>query len=323
MSSRQGSSAPRTCPLAAERAGPYVRALAAALEAAAPHEDYVPLREATDHLHALDPAIAGPLLEPAEHDAESGMPAFPWLDRARAEQVVARESRPITVDEVQRARRLDPELGARMGARRSLHAHLLDARLLPTTRLSVQLRRLLRSTDFALVYDRVEPRGTWLRIRAEIRLPRGRRSAGSVELVGEDEVRVDPGLIHLITRHSPTPLLALQEQLELASDGTIVRLARSRIGPFWFPGVPLPSGVPEALGRGLVLHLATEVVADDVHTSGHTDPLRPQDPRERPRDGQGLYRTRQFAAHPAQVEAVHAWCASAGVKTTVRALKLG
>ena len=75
--------------LPSERVGPYLRALLAGLEALAPNEDFVPLEEAAAHLRALDPANGGALLLPAEVDDGSGLPSFGWLERARAEQVVA------------------------------------------------------------------------------------------------------------------------------------------------------------------------------------------------------------------------------------------
>ncbi|MCO4746405.1 MAG: hypothetical protein KC912_16530 [Proteobacteria bacterium] len=297
-----------------ERVGPYVRALSTALSAAAPHGDFVPLAEAHAQLAAMDPAMSGPLLLPAEVDSRSGMPTFTWLERAIAESGLAREANPPSEDEVRRAMRLDPELGERLASRRRLHQHLLWRPVLSSMRLDVQLRRLSQSADFAVIYDRVEPRGTWLRVRIEVSAPT--RDAGALSLTDAGKVRVDPGLSHLITRHSAVPLLAMQKQIEAACRGTVTRLARSRIGPFWFPGVQLPGSVPEVLGRGLVLHLQSEVVADDVHSAAHRDPLVDA-PREAPRAGQQVFRERRFAAANAMVDALHNWCLSVGTPTTI------
>ena len=71
--------------LAPERAGPYARALRVALEALAPNEDHVPLAAASRHLRALDPAVSGTLLTPAEVVDATGMPAYPWMERVEAE----------------------------------------------------------------------------------------------------------------------------------------------------------------------------------------------------------------------------------------------
>lgn len=296
-----------------ERVGPYVRALSAALTACAPNTDFVPLGEAQSHLAAMDPELSGPLLLPAEVDDRSGMPAFPWLERAIAEKTLAKEAHPPSQAEIARATRLDPELGERMGSRLKLQQHLLWRQVLPAMRVDVRLRRLAEHADFAVVYDRIEPRGTWLRIRVEVSAPT--RDAGALKLV-DRRVSVDAGLSHLLTRHSGVPLLALQKQLAGACRGEVTRLARSRVGPFWFPGVQLPGGVPEVLGKGLLLHLQTEVVAQDVLTAAHRDPLVPRTV-EQPPEGQQVFRERRFAAIEPMVDAVHNWCLASGARTTV------
>ncbi|TNE86572.1 MAG: hypothetical protein EP330_22815 [Deltaproteobacteria bacterium] len=297
-----------------ERVGPYVRALSAALTACAPHNDFVPLAEVQAHLGAMDPELSGPLLLPAEVEPRSGMPSFPWMERAIAERALARDADPPSEEEVTRALRLDPELGERLGSRRRLQQHLLWRPVLPAMRLDVQLRRLGSTADFAVIYDRIEPLGTWLRVRVEVQAPT--KDAGALKLDANGRIVVDPGLSHLLTRHSAVPLLAMQRTVESACRGRVARLARSRIGPFWFPGVTLPEAVPAALGRGLVLHLQTEVVADDVQTAAHRDPLVATQ-TEKPRDGQKVFRERRFAAVKPMVEPVHAWCLERGVRTTV------
>lgn len=300
--------------LARERAGPYVRALSTALATCAPNHDFVPLAEALAHLAAMDPALSGPQLLPALVESRTGMPSYPWMERVIAERALAREADPPSEEEVARASRLDPVLGDRLAGRRRLQQHLLWNPVLPSVRLDVQLRRLGRTADFAVIYDRIEPLGSWLRIRVEVSAPR--RDGGALALDDEGRVRVDPGLSHLLTRHAAVPLLALQKTVEGVCRGLVVRLARSRVGPFWFPGVTLPEGIPEALGQGLLLHLETEVVARDIHVSAHRDPLVAA-PTEAAPDGQGLFRERRFAASRPMVDAVHGWCMARGVRTTV------
>ena len=85
-------------------------------------------------------------------------------------------------------------------------------------------------------------------------------------------MEVDDALQHLVTRHFATPLMALRTQLGVATQSEVLRLSRSQVGPFWFPGVRLPSDIPVELGRGLLLHTVTEVVANDVHEPRHLDP---------------------------------------------------
>ncbi|MDP7112416.1 MAG: hypothetical protein QGH45_10645 [Myxococcota bacterium] len=89
-------------------------------------------------------------------------------------------------------------------------------------------------------------------------------------------------------------------------------VSRGALGPFWFPGFPLPDGVPATLGRGLVLHSTAEVVGDDVHTSAHRDPLIAPDPEERPPDGTWLYRERRLAVSAGLIDAARSWAADRG-----------
>ena len=117
--------------LARERAGPYIRALSTALSTCAPNHDFVPLAEASAHLAALDPALSGPQLLPAQVEPRSGMPSYPWMERVIAERSLARDANPPTEDEVARAIRLDPDLGDRLASRRRLQQHLLWHPVLP------------------------------------------------------------------------------------------------------------------------------------------------------------------------------------------------
>jgi hypothetical protein len=306
-----------------ERAGPYLRALVAGLSALAPNDDHVPLREALAHLQALDPATSGDLLTPAEIDTRSGLPGFPWMERALAEQSIARDGAGYsqTSDaEISRAVRLDPVLGDRMGARRALHKLLLDRPLLPISRLSAALKRLGKTTDFVLAYDRMTPVGAWMRIRAELSGRAGWDKHGPFSRTSDGRVTVDSGMQHLLSRHLATPLLALSAQLTEATGAQVTRLSRSFVGPFWFPGLSLPDQVPEALSKGLLLHLSTEVVARDIRNSGHRDPLVPKTIGEVVPEGYGLYRSRRFAASPGLITPVKSWAAGQGIDVVVVSL---
>ncbi len=281
--------------LTAERAGPYVRALGAALDALAPNEDHVPLSEALDHLAALDPAMSGAVLLPAEVSRHTGMPTYAWLERAQAEAVVARRGESaIRDDELRRAEALDPELAARLAARRQVHAHLRRAELLPATRLTGAVRRRTADgTQLGLAYDRISPDHRWVRVRVEVEVPEGATPALSIDLDGQ--LTLEEELQHLFTRHFATAAIALFTSVQDALGGRILRLARGWLGPFWFPGVQLPEGANPELGQGLLLHATTEILARDVRRSLHLDPLEPA-PRERVPAGFGVYRERRLAA---------------------------
>ena len=157
--------------LSTERAGPYLRALQAGLQALAPHDDHVSLAAALAHLTALDPALSSDVLAPCEADDRTGMPSFPWMERAVAEQQLARagddDADPLD-EQLDRADRLDPELGSRLRARRGLHRHLRRHELLPVVRLVAVLRRRRPSETYSLSYDRLAPGGLWIRVRCEL-----------------------------------------------------------------------------------------------------------------------------------------------------------
>jgi len=88
------------------------------------------------------------------------------------------------------------------------------------------------------------------------------------------------------------------------------------LGPFWSPEVAIPGDVPSALGRGLLLHASTEVVAEDVHTSAHRDPWR-SSPAEHAPDGYGIFRERRFAAGGAALDAARGWVGAHGARALV------
>ncbi|MBX2800354.1 MAG: hypothetical protein KTR31_21925 [Myxococcales bacterium] len=293
-----------------ERVGPYVRALRAALDALAPNEDHVSLSAALDHLHALDPANGGSLLLPAEVSTHTGMPTYQWLERARSEAVLATrgtDAEDPSDAELQRARDLDPELGARMHDRRTLHRHLRTAELLPATRIGGAIRRIGDSgwMQVALAYDRMVPDGRWVRVRVELKTPGP--PTGAIRLDPQGRLIIEESLQHLLTRHFATPLMALRAQLTDAVGAEVLHLGRGWIGPFWFPGVQLPAEVPEQLGSGLLMQGSTEVIANDVRASRHLDPLEPP-PEEALPEGYGSFRERRFAASDEGLaEAVRSW----------------
>ena len=307
-----------------ERVGPYIRALRASLDALAPNEDHVSLSAALDHLTALDPATSGSLLLPAEVSNRTGMPTYQWLERARSESVLAQRSSdtsdPSDAD-LQRARALDPDLGARMLDRRTLHRHLRTAELLPATRLGGAVRRVGETgwTQVALAYDRLAPDGRFVRVRVEVRTPGP--PTGALRLDPQGRLVIDEALQHLFTRHFATPLLALRSQLTDALSGEVLHLGRGWTGPFWFPGVDLPPEVPDALGQGLLLHGSIEVVAADVRASRHLDPWEPP-PDEALPEGHGSFRERRFvASNDAMAQLVEAWSRQRGIRPQVAVLQ--
>ncbi len=302
------------------KVGPYLRALAAGLHALAPNEDFVPLRPALAHVFALDPAMSGQLLDPPSIDPRSGMPGFAWMERALAEQTVARErddDDDPTDDALANARRLDPQLGERLVARRTLHRHLRREDLLPTTRLLAVVRQLRGSTRVAITYDRMAPMGFWVRMRVELATMDGRTELGALYIDERAKVHAEPGLRHLLARHSFTPLMLLREQVEAAVDAEVVRLSRSQIGPFWFPESDLPGDVPPQLGTGLLLHTSVEMMGEDIKHSGHRDPWVPPPAVELIPEGYGVFRERRLAASLPLMDATLRWCEAAGVKTDV------
>ncbi|MFT5460251.1 MAG: hypothetical protein ACI9K2_006768 [Myxococcota bacterium] len=300
--------------LSPERAGPYARALRAALNALAPNEDHVPLREADRHLAAVDPAVSGDLVGPAEVDPSTGMPAFAWLERVVAEAAAAERSDPPSLAQVRHAESLDAALGARMRSRRQLHLLLAEGPVLPLTRLVVALKWEGEGAVWSLSYDRLAPAGYWVRIRAE--LAGGRRSAGPLGLTKDGVATVDETLQHLLTRQFETRLTDLYDVLRECTEAEPVRLSRGWLGPFWFPGAVLPTGVPAALGEGLLLHAAVEVLSRDVATSAHLDPWRSA-PKERLPPGYGVFRERRFAAKGRAYIAAREWAERAGFRNIV------
>lgn len=305
--------------LPAHRVTGYLRALGAGIEALGPNADFVPLREARATLDLLDPALCGDLLDPAEADPRSGMPALDWINRATGLVRAGGGAKPPSEAEIARAQALDPVLGARLETRRRLHLFAADKGFLPGSRLHGAIRRRGATTDFLLTFDRLTPDALWLRVRVDLTGPAGWEDRGPIQLQDDGSVQLDEGLQHLLGRHLLTPVTALRHQLQDGTGALVSRLSRCALGPFWFPGVPLPSDVPEQLGSGLVLHATSEILGQQVRTSRHQDPLAPP-PAESAPAGYGLFRDRRFAATTALVGDIERWSLERGCRVVVHDL---
>lgn len=303
-------------PLPPERVTPYLRALRSGLHALAPNEDHVPLLEADAHLAALDPELSGDVLAPGEVDPASGLPAFAWMARAVGEQAVATGGDGGLSGDWERVARLNAGLAARMEGRTRLHVHLRRHQILPVSRLRAALRRRGTAWDYALSYDRMMPGGGWMRLRADLSGP-ARWSEGLLAHRTDGTVSVDDGLQHLLARHSLTPVAALRTHLEEGLSVQVPRISRAVLGPFWFPGMPLPGGVPDAARGALILHAAVEVLGVDIRRSVHRDPWVPRRADEAVPEGCGVFRERRFAASPGAVDGLSEWAASRGTPVEV------
>ncbi|MEZ4237652.1 MAG: hypothetical protein R3F59_16195 [Myxococcota bacterium] len=310
-----------------ERVGPYVRALSAAIRALAPGEEHVPMSRALGHLGALDPAHGGALLDPPELAGATGMPSYAWLERARSEAELARADPREGPSEVQLARiqELDPALAGRMRDRRELHRYLRGAELLATTQLGGAVRWYgPTESNVGIAYDRIAPDGRWVRIRVDLVVRGGVTEAMRVDRTGR--LQIDDSVRHLFTRHFAVALPALRIQLEQATDSQVVRLARATVGPFWFPGVPLPAGVPEGLGQGLLLHASTDVIDRALPESRALYPLEPLDAGEGAfvdPDAWPVFRERRFAAGGRALPAITAWADTLGTRLHVVPIQAG
>jgi len=304
--------------LPAFRVPGYLGALRAGLTSLAPNLDFVPLREALGSCALLDPAVSGELALPAEL-AECGLPSTAWLLRGAGALTAAV---PVSAAELARARRLDAEVAARMEARARLAELKASGDRLPSSRLRGAVRRRGATTDFLLTFDRLVPDGRWLRLRVDLTGPAGWETSGPIRLNTDGSVRLHEGLQHLVGRHLLTPLGAVASQLQDGTGAMVTRLSRGMVGPFWFPGQPLPDGVPAALAAGLVLHASLEVLARDLRDSADQDPLGAPLPPLLP-DGMGLARSRRFAASPGMEGPLRAWAEEKGCAVTVARLVPG
>jgi len=289
------------------RAALYVRALRAAVHALAPDADHVSALAADTHLHALDPAVSGPLLLPAVLDPGTGLPSSGWMDRVRAEREALHGTSPVTESRVARIATADPVLGARLSGRRNLMAWLGDRPLLPD--LVVAGSVLRQERDHLLVQLTVDRRldgAGWVRLRAEVHNPKIGGAAIS-RITRSGQVDVKPGLAELMARHTISPLPGVYGILTEVAGLQVRRMSRGCIGPFWFPGGPVPDHAPDWAHRGLVLHQSLAVLGAKVRQDGHVDPWLPPVLGERAPEGFGVYRSRRFAVSPAVEQAVRAW----------------
>jgi len=297
--------------LAANRVASYLEALKSGLQSLAPNNDFVPLRECLAHLTLLSPDTSGALFGPAEIHRESGMPGYIWMERPLAEQAMIEGTDPASdpsPQQIKRAIELDATLGQRMQFRQQSHSILRRIDLLPRTRLNVVLKRLKGETIVTATYDRMEPMGYWVRIRLDLRGAVGQTLLGPVTIADRTKLIIDPGFEHLFTRYSQTPFWGLKQAIEEVTPvSEIIRLSRSQLGPFWFPGISLPSGVPQALNTGLILHSSLQLLGEEVTHSSHADPLLPA-ATERVPDGFGWFQQRRFAASPNMEQALRQWC---------------
>jgi hypothetical protein len=277
----------------------------------------VPLDQIEAMLQALDPALSGTILAPAEAQEATNMPGFSWMSRARSEQVLAREGRDSAPERLDQVRLLNANLADRLEARSRLHAHLRRCTLLPTTRLSVSLAQANPVPVFDLTYDRIAPDGRWSRINARVLGQQGASRYGPLTVDGRTGVRVAPGLLHLLTRHFATPLMALREQIQVTCEVQMQRLSRTWIGPYWTPGCTLPPQAPAGVERGLVVHMTAETVAVDVRRSAHRDPWFPAPIGESAPGGQGIFRERRFAATDNVIELLKRWARDQGFEVPV------
>ena len=318
--------------LADDRVDAYLRALAAGLRALAPAEDHVPGAVLHATLAALSTELSGTLLGPAGLHPLSGLPELPWLARALAEQRLARgEPEAADADRIARAKLLEPALGERMEQRERLREFLRQNALLNDVNIIVITRSYNPTIRAGVMLDYVSADGLFMRLRLEgdwARTSPGLRPspAGPLE-PGE-------GLLRLLSRHALDPLPALQELLERALQVRVTRLSRGALGPFWFPGVALPAGVPPPLGRGLLLHMASEVLLREelppgalAHPSALGEPTKASpapaichDPLAKTLDappGWRLFQERRFSASFAVSPALHAWLRERGARCEV------
>lgn len=310
--------------LPAPRVGPYLRALAAAIRALAPNDDFPPPEPILALLGVLDPALAGGLLDPAEIDDRSGLPAFAWADRARAERALAlaEPDRDPTPGDVARARALDAALADRLEARGRLRPRLRGVELPPSAALSTLLVRLKPVTRVRVTWDHTDAAGRWSRLRVEVEAPAAAVHLGPISVM-HDRAVADPGLTDLLARHAATPLIGLRAALNQAFGAEVVSLCRGELGPFWFPGVPLPAEVPAGLDGGLLLHAAIERIGRELGRAEHADPWRPPIPMGALPPGWGAWRSRQFGASMPMVPQVQAWAAAAAVRCVISPIPTG
>lgn len=285
-------------PLAPERVGPYVRALNAAVDAVAPDRWHVSPVAARAHLRVLDPDVSGEVLLPGGYVAATGMPEPAWMERAIGAQRRARREGTSAVVP-------------------TLDALLQSVELLSPGELRVIGRRL-EPPEIEIVFDRLLTDGRWERVRAELRPS---RRSEAFALTASGNVVVEPSVRHLLARTVDGSLSALHDVLADVARGEVLRLGRAWVGPFWFPGVLLPEGVPAELGQGLVLHAAREALVRRSGVLPCLDPLAPGTAAVSPPPGTCLLRTRRFSASPDRIGPLRSWLEGRGIRAPVAVLR--
>jgi hypothetical protein len=304
--------------LPGESAGPYIRALCSGLRVLAPNEEQVPLAELLGHLEAMDPENTGELFSPCSLDPVTGLPALAWMERvlAQASLLSAPNHTGWSAEELARARRLDPELGARLSARAWMLRHLASAKLLPRTRLIVQQQTRGRREAYVLSLDRVIPSMGWMRLRLVAEGPAGWHQ-GKWRRLPDNTWLAEEWLHHLLSRHAITPMVILHQTLQDKLEAWVLQMSRGIIGPFWFPGSRPEPAPPSVFEGRLALNISSESMGLDIVQSAHRDPWIPPIPGEELPPGQCMFRDRRFAVSRDRVEAVRAWAVERGYPTIV------
>jgi len=297
--------------LTADQVGPYVRALGAAVYAAAPSDDFVPMRAALAHLRALDPDLSGAQLAPADVNDETGMPALSWMTRAWAEQVVARETPALSSGPLG-----DAALSQRLAQRAALFTHLRESPLLPAQDVRAQVKRLAGATSACVWFDHLDPGGRWARVRVDLVGAPEQRDLGLCAVSSSGRITCAHGLLDLLARTANLPLGLLRMALSDVALARVSRVSRGAIGPFWMPGVGLPEGVPPGIARSLCLNLVHEVAGDGVSHAGVADPVDAAPVAGLPH-GVDAFRERRFAVSRGAESAVRAWVATTGARVVV------
>ncbi|HCH62035.1 MAG TPA: hypothetical protein DFR83_04465, partial [Deltaproteobacteria bacterium] len=285
----------------------------AGLQVLAPGRDHPALGPLDAHLHALDPVLSETLFLPAYVDPQTGLPALSWMDRVRAEQLASQQTRLVDLHRIDAIRNADPVLARRLAGRRQVVAWLEGRIISQEFGVVAELVRRGEGRRAAghrvrITLDRRIPRAGWTRLRVDVDA-RSDRASDIFQRIEGASVVLQEGFVALLSRHVVSPLPGVHSILNGLGALSVHRLSRGTIGPFWFPGGPLPEDVPEWAKGSLVLHLGLEVIGREVRTRTHHDPFTRS--LQAPNESIGTYRGRRLAVSPHSVEAVEAWCRSA------------
>jgi hypothetical protein len=281
-------------PLPAERASAYLRALDAGLHAVGLGADHPSLEGASRVIGVLDPAFSGELFAPPAVSAPSGLPAHAWWSRALAERRAAPLAPPPPGGD---------GAAARMRIRAEATARLAAGPAFQPGQVRAVLRRRGAIDGVSITGEWIAPDDRWIRLVLDV----GTR--GGPVAVRDGAVVLDPAVADLLERSWMVPPAALAVLAGEALGAGVSRVARGAVGPAWFPGIALPSGVPEVLGRAFVLHATCEVWGEGF---GPADPL-------------GLAVAggrveRRLAAGSAVLPDLRAWVAATGARCPIARL---